>query len=81
MYVSRYKMKSKHKFYRCTSLKKAGTQFAVSCVLTWFTVGIATEQGNPGQWSPAVKAIAFILAVVFSMVLFNNNVREEKETD
>jgi len=82
MEVSRYyKMKPKHKFYHCTSLKKAGIQFAVSCVLTWFAVGVATEEANPGQWSPAIKAIAFIMTVVFSKILFTNDLREEKGTD
>lgn len=74
-------MKRRHKLYHCTSLKRAGIQFAVSCFMTWFGVGLATEQPVPSQWSPEVKVIAFIMTVIFTTVLFTNEVREERDSN
>lgn len=71
-------MKPRHKAYHCTSLQRAGIQFVVSCVLAWFAVGMGLEQGNPFLWTPLGKLLFAILTILFTVVLFTNEVREER---
>lgn len=71
-------MRLRHKSYHCTSLQKAGAQFVISAVLAWLTVGMGVEQGNPFQWTPLYKLLFAILTIVFTAVLFTNEVREER---
>ena len=71
-------MRLRHKAYHCTSLRKAGIQFFISALLAWFTVGIGTEQANPFGWTPLYKIVFAILTIVFTAVLFTNELREER---
>lgn len=71
-------MRLRHKAYHCTSLQKAGIQFLISAGLAWFTVGMGVEQGNPFLWTPLSKLCYAILTIVFTAILFTNEVREER---
>lgn len=61
------------------SFKLAGIQFTIAGWLTWFTVAMGTEQPNPLLWTDKSKLFAAVLVVVFSSILFSNELREERE--
>jgi hypothetical protein len=68
-----------HKEWKCLSFKKAGLEFGLALVLSWFVLALWEGNGDISAWSSERKIHLALLASVGSATLGSSTLSRERE--
>ena len=68
-----------HKEWKCLSFKKAGLEFGLALVISWFVLALWEGNGKVSSWGWERRIQLALFASVGFMALGSNGLREERE--